>query len=288
MVLPVCCTALLRVVNRRQATAFHICAHFLIRIARVPSTVLLLLLMALGRWLLLNGSTLLLLRCLLHLLLEFLDSGLDPRVTECIFGCHALIWFPLKALVDEVNKVYLCIICLHHLGQVLRANMSHFALRIRLLEWSIVIVKEHFATACHHYHRSRRYSFNFHDTLHLLFFIFSSKNWESNEELIENATERPHINRWGVSDSHHDLWRTVESTLNVGVELVWFIRTRSKVNDFDSTLITLSQKDIFRFHITMNYLVFFHVVKRHEDLNCKATNKTFWHALKVIHFYKLI
>lgn len=263
MVLTVCCTTLLGIINSRQATALYIGAHLLIRVARVPTTVLFLLLMALRRWLLLNSSTLLLLRCLLHLLLEFLDSGLDPRVTECILRCHALIWFPLKALVDEVNKVYLCIICLHHLGQVLWANMSHFALRIRLLEWSIVIVKEHFSTACHHDHWSRRYSFNLHDTLHLFLFIFSGKNWESNEELIKNASERPHINRWSVSDSHHNFWCTVKSALNVGVELVWFVCTRSKVNDFDSTLVTLSEKDILWFHIAMNYLVFFHIVKRH-------------------------
>lgn len=56
-----------------------------------------------------SGSRLAILgrRCWLriHLALQLLDSRLDPRVPECIFRRHALIWFPLQTLVDEVHKV---------------------------------------------------------------------------------------------------------------------------------------------------------------------------------------
>ena len=82
---------------------------------------------------LLWSSHLLLLRRLLHLLLEFLDTGLDPRVAEGILGRHTLIGLPLQALVDEVYEVDLAVVSLHHLGQVLRTYVSHLTLRVGLL-----------------------------------------------------------------------------------------------------------------------------------------------------------
>lgn len=40
-----------------------------------------------------------------HLLFELPNSGLDPRVTESIFGRHTHFRFPREAFVDEVHKI---------------------------------------------------------------------------------------------------------------------------------------------------------------------------------------
>ena len=56
---------------------------------------------------------------LFHLLLEFLDSCLDPGMPESILWCDSLLWLPLEALVEEVNELCLVVVTLHHLVQVL-------------------------------------------------------------------------------------------------------------------------------------------------------------------------
>jgi len=153
----------------------------------------------------------LLLGRLLHLLLKFFDSSFDPWVAEGILGSHSFIRFPLEALVDEVDEVYLAFICLHHLRQVLRVNMPHFSLRIRLLQRPVVIVEEHLPPRRHHDHRPGWHTFDFHNALHLLFLVLTSEDWEADEEFVKDAAKGPHVNGWCVLDSHHDLGCTVES-----------------------------------------------------------------------------
>ena len=95
----------------------------------------------------------------------------------------------------------------------------------------------------------------------MLFFIFSGKDWESYEELIEDAAQGPHVDGGRVPDTHHDLGGTVKSALDVGVKLVLLISTRSEVNNLDSAFVALPEKDILWFHITMNDVIFFHIVE---------------------------
>ena len=102
-------------------------------------------------------------------------------MSESIFRRHTFIRFPFKTLIYEINEVYLRIICLHHLAQILGADMADLSFRVWLLERSIIVIEEDFSTTCDYYHRSGRHAFYFHDTLHLLFFVLASEDWEANE-----------------------------------------------------------------------------------------------------------
>ena len=232
--------------------------------------------------------SLLLLRCLFHLLFQFLYSSLDPWVPESILWRHSFLRFPLHAFIEEVNKVILIVFALHHLCQVLWVNVAQLSLRVGCLDWPIIIIKEDFPSRGDYDHRSRWNSFHFHDALHLFFLIFACKDRESNKEFVKNAPKRPHVNCRCVSNTHHDLGCSIETTLNIGVELLVLICSTAEINYLDSTLVTLSQENIFWFHIAMNYVKIFHVVKRHQNLDGKSANKTFWNSLEVVHLYEFV
>lgn len=183
-------------------------------------------------------------------------------MSERVFWRHTLLRFPLETAVYEINKVCLSLVfTLHHGCQVLRVDVSDLALGVWLLQGSVVVVEENFSSGCDHYHRSWWDAFDFHDALHLLFFIFSGKDGEPDKELIENASKRPHVNGWSVSDAHHDLRCSVESTLNVGVELLALICPTAIVNHLDATLVLFPKKNILRLQITVHNLELFHKVE---------------------------
>ena len=210
---------------------------------------------------------------LLHFLLQLLDASFNPWMSKCVLGCHSFIRFPFEAVIDKVDEVTLILICLHQLCQVLGVYRAHFPFRIRLLERAVVVVEEDFAPRGNNYHGSRRDTFDFHDALHLLFFILAGKDWETDEEFVEDATEGPHVDGWCVADAHHNFRGTIKSRLDVGVELILLIGAGAEINDFYTTLIALSQKDVFWFHIAMDDTEFFHIMERDKDLNCKAAHE---------------
>lgn len=198
---------------------------------------------------------------LLHLLLEFFDSCLNPGVSEGILGCHSLIRFPLKAVVNEVDEVCLVFICLHHVGQVFRVYRPHFPLAVRLLQRPVVIVEEDFAARGNHNHRTWRYPFDLHDALHLFFLVLTGKDGEANKEFVEDAAEGPHVDGRCVANAHHDFRRSIEPRLNVRVELLGLVCAGPKVDHFDSALVAFAKKNIFRLHVAVHNVELFHVVQ---------------------------
>lgn len=166
--------------------------------------------------------------------------------------------------------------------------MPHFAFGIGRADRSVVIVEEDFATRGNHDHGARRHSFDLHNALHLLFLVLARKDGEADEELVEDAPERPHVDCRRVLDAHHDFGGTVEPTLNVRVELFILVCATSEINHLDSTLVTLAQQDVFGFHVTMDDVELFHIVKGDEQLDGKAANEPFRDALEVVHFDEFV
>jgi hypothetical protein len=60
---------------------------------------------------------------------------------------------------------------------------------------------------------------DFHDTGKLLLLILSREDGIAREQLSQDTTQTPHINRHTVGHSKNNLWGTVETTLNVGIDL---------------------------------------------------------------------
>jgi len=69
-----------------------------------------------------------------------------------------------------------------------------------------------------------------YNQLHLFTLICARKEWESGEKLNQNAAKGPHIDLLVVGEqAEHDIGRTVESTLDVGVDDLVLEATGSKI-----------------------------------------------------------
>ena len=156
------------------------------------------------------------------------------------------------------------------------------------MKWAVVIIEEHLSSRCHHDHRPGWDSFDFHNALNLLLFVLTCEYWEANVQFVENASQTPHIDGRRVPDAHHDLWCSVEPTLDIGVELVNLVSSTSKVNYFDSTLVWLPQQNILRLHVTVDNVVLLHVVERHEELDCESSHQAHTHSLEVVRLNELV
>jgi hypothetical protein len=72
-----------------------------------------------------------------------------------------------------------------------------------------------------------------HNTGQLLLFVLSRKYGVPSEQLSKNAPQTPHVNSHTIRHAQNDFGGTVETALDVCVDLFILKTTRPKVNDFD-------------------------------------------------------
>ena len=124
---------------------------------------------------------------LVDLLLEFDDTGLDPRVLEGLLWCHTLLDLPFEALIDEIYEHL--IIALHHLGEVLRVRVADLALAVGILQRTVVIVEEDLPARSHNDHGPWRQALDLHNALDLLLLVLARKNREADVELVQDTAK---------------------------------------------------------------------------------------------------
>lgn len=122
----------------------------------------------------------------------------------------------------------------------------------------------------------------------MIFFVLAWEEWVADGQLIQDAPERPHVNRRVVGDAKHDFGRTVETRLDVCVDFLVFEASTAKVNDFDAGLVDLAQQNVLGFEVAVHDVVFPHVVERNEDLNRETFDQTQREALKVVHLDEVV
>ena len=152
----------------------------------------------------------------------------------------------------------------------------------------VVLIEENLSSTRHHDQRAGWKPLHFNNAVHLVFFVFAEEERHTHVEFVQNAAERPHVNRWTVSDAEHDLRCSVVPRLNVGVELLHFVGTAAEVDHLDSALVRLAQEDIFRFHVTVHHILFFQETQRDQQLDRKATHQRLTDALKVISAQEIV
>lgn len=54
----------------------------------------------------------------------------------------------------------------------------------------------------------------------MILLIFSGEEWLADIELVKDATKGPHVNSCRVGDAKNDLGSTIESTLDICVDLL--------------------------------------------------------------------
>lgn len=106
---------------------------------------------------------------------------------ECLLRRESLLDLPLQALVDKINKKV--IFRFHHFWETFGVGQSNSTFGVRILERTIVVIKEHLSPGGKNNHGSWWYTLDFHNALYLLFFVFSCKNRESHIQLIEYTAQ---------------------------------------------------------------------------------------------------
>ena len=94
----------------------------------------------------------------------------------------------------------------------------------------------------------------------MIFFIFSGEEWLADVEFVQDAAEGPHVNRCSVRDPENDLWRSIEPTLDVCVNLVVLETSRTEVDNFDARFIDLAEENILWLEVTVHDIMLSHVV----------------------------
>lgn len=121
-------------------------------------------------------------------------------------------------------------------------------------------------------HRIWWHSTELHDKLDLFLLVVSWEKWLTCVELSQDASKRPNINFLSVLDSHNDLWRTVETRLNIGVDLLITEAARTKVNNLEVSAHGVSTENILWLEITMNDLMLLQEYQSFDYLHCIVPN----------------
>ena len=124
---------------------------------------------------------------------------LNPRHLKCFIWLESFLRFPLKTAIKKFNKVWICESWV--LWKRLWTWSSDFTTRIGFYNRFIIVIKKYFSPRCFSYQRSRRKPNDFHDWTHLVSFIFSCENRNTNKTFIHNASQTPHVNCCSVRDT---------------------------------------------------------------------------------------
>lgn len=93
------------------------------------------------------------------------------------------------------------------------------------------------------------------------------ENWYASPELKHDTAEAPHVNLGAVGETKHDLWRSVEPGLDIGINPLIGKTPTAEINYLDSTLIGFLEENVLRFHITVHNVKFLQVNKSDQDLD---------------------
>lgn len=133
-----------------------------------------------------------------------------------------------------------------------------------------------------------RWSEHFHDTGQLLLFVLARENRIASIELRQYTSNTPHINCNSITHAKDNLWRSVESRLNVGINLFVLKATGTEINDLDLRVHRVSKKDIFWFEIAVDDLVHLKKKQTAQNLFREPPNEFQGEALEAIKFNELV
>lgn len=75
---------------------------------------------------------------------------------------------------------------------------------------------------------------------------------QAKEQLDYDTAERPHVDCRRIGKAQKNLWRSVESRLDVGVHCLTLVAGRSKINYLDDRAFEVLQQDVLRFQIAVD------------------------------------
>jgi len=106
------------------------------------------------------------------------------------------------------------------------------------------------------YHLRRRNAQKLHHVFELLLLVVAGEQRFPSAQLCQDAAQGPDIYFGRVRNSENNLRGSVESALNIGVNLVWGQTATTEVHYFKRLSLGVAKKYIFGLQITVNDLAF--------------------------------
>lgn len=129
---------------------------------------------------------------------------------------------------------------------------------------------------------------HFHNTGQLLLLVFARENRIAGIKLGQDTANTPHINCNTVAHTENNLWGSVESRLNVGVDLFVLKAAGTEIDDLDLRVHRVSKQDIFWLEITVYNLVHLEKKQTTQKLFGEPPNELQGEPLEAIIFNKLV
>lgn len=114
---------------------------------------------------------------------------------------------------------------------------------------------------------------HFHNAGQLLLLVLTRENRITSVKLGQDTANTPHINGDPVAHTEDNLWRSVESRLNVRVDLFILEAAGTEIDDFDLRVHRVSKQDIFWLEITVDDLVHLEKKQTAQKLLGESSNK---------------
>lgn len=111
---------------------------------------------------------------------------------------------------------------------------------------------------------------NLHNAGQLLLLVLAREDGDTRVEFGQNAAKTPHVNWQAIRHAENDFGRSVESGLDICVDLLVFKTAGAKIDDLEFGMQRVPQKNILGLEITVNDLLLLQQVQRAEHLFCEA------------------
>lgn len=181
------------------------------------------------------------------------------------------IGVPDETLGDKVNEEF--VVALEYLCEGLCARTTSATFRIDNRSRCTSRIEEELLARAPIDEILVGQSKHFHNASELFLLVLAREDGVSSEHFCENAAETPHIDRHVVIHAKNDLWRPVESGLNVRVHFLVLEAAGAKVDHLDRRLGRVLEQDILWLEIAVHDTMKTKKRKRGKNLDRKTTNE---------------
>ncbi len=122
----------------------------------------------------------------------------------------------------------------------------------------------------------------------MVLFVLAREQRVPHIEFVKDTAEAPHVDGCVVGDAQHDFWGSVESGLNVGVDLFVLEAAAAEVDYLDARLVYFSQQDVFGLQVAVDDGVLAEVVEGNENLDGESLDEVEGETLEVVHLDELV
>lgn len=194
-------------------------------------------------------------------------TAAEPRVIQGLWGDHPLVRIPLETSTEEI---YECLIFAPFEGRFPlpgpwgsanltppRSASGQMGCAIRHLDHCAISgqalgADERLGSFPILDQLQRGHAQELDHQCQLIPLIFARKEGISGEQLREDASQTPHVNGHPVAAPQDDLGSTVESGLDVRVDPLVLLATRSEIDHLDPGSTRLLQQHVFWLQITVD------------------------------------